>query len=178
MYVALASLGVLYILNLFSIIQSIVLCYDKRFSSWRDASILNKLYNMFSTFISLSLSHKFKNLMFSRLFAFVIFSAQLDDVKKFKIFNIYSFISLIHSGGCIFSVITIIKLVDTKTQFFYACLDLLIVVGLNVVVSFFNAFKESDYFDETTPEGYLLGKKMFADEDSYNAKISAAGNDM
>lgn len=146
MYLALASLGVMYILNFLSIIQSIVLCYDKRFCSWRDGSILNKLYNMFSTFISLTLCHKFKNLMFSRLFAFVIFSAQLDDVKKFKIFNIFSFISLIHSGGCIFSVITIIKLVDTKTQFYHACLDLLIVVGINVLASFFNAFKLGDYF--------------------------------
>lgn len=147
MYVALGSLGLLYLLNLLSIIQSIVLCYDKRFCSWRDGSILNKLYNMFTTIISILISHKFKNLMFSRLFAFHIFSAQLEDVRKFKILNIYSFISLIHSGGCIFSVITIIKLVDVKTQFFYACLDLLIVVGLNIVVAFFNAFKSTDYFD-------------------------------
>lgn len=147
MYIALASLALLYLLNLLSIIQSILLCQDKRFCTWRDNSFLNKLYNMFSTFISLCISHKFKNLMFSRLFAFHIFSAPLDDVKKFKIFNIYSFISLANSGGSIFSVITIIKLVDVKTQFFYACLDVLIVVGLNVVLAFFNAFKGSDFFD-------------------------------
>lgn len=151
MYVALAALGVLYLLNLLSIVQSIVLCYDKKFSQWRDISLLNKLYNMFSTLVSLIISHKFKNLMFSRLFAFHIFSAPLDDVKKFKIFNIFSFLSFIHSGGCIFSVITIIKLVDVKTQFFHACLDLLICVGLNIVMAFFNAFKQQDYFEEATP---------------------------
>lgn len=151
MYVVLAALGILYILNLLSIIQSCVLCYDKKFCQWRDSSLLNKIYNMFSNFISLVISHKFKNLIFTRLFAFCIFSSQLDDVKKFKIFNIYSFISFLHSGGCIFSVITIIKLVNIKTQFFYACLDVLICVGLNIIVAFFNAFKSNDYFEESTP---------------------------
>lgn len=116
--------------------------------------------------------------MFTRLFAFGIFSSQLDDVKKFKIFNIYSFISFLHSGGCIFSVITIIKLVNVKTQFFYACLDLLICVGLNIIVAFFNAFKSNDYFEESTPEGYLLGRKWNVDGDSFDGKISVAGNDM
>lgn len=102
---------------------------------------MNKFYNGLSTFIGLAVSHKFKNLMFSRLFAFTVFSAPLEDVKKFKIFNIFSFISLVHSGAAIFSVITIIKLVDPQTQFFHACLDVFIVTGLNVILAFFNAMK-------------------------------------
>jgi hypothetical protein len=54
---------------------------------------------------------------------------------------------LISSGGAIFSVITIIKLTDSKTQFFNACLDVLIVTGLNIIFAFFNAIKGKDFFD-------------------------------
>lgn len=71
----------------------------------------------------------------------------VDDLKRFKIFNIFSFISLIHSGSAIFSVITIIKIADNKTQFFHACLDLLIVTSINIVFAFFNAMKGKDFFD-------------------------------
>lgn len=144
---AVGALGVLYLLNLLSIVQSIVLCYDRKHSQWKSGSLMNRGYNAFSTLVGLVVSHKFKNLMFSRLFAFVVFSAPLDDVRKFKIFNIFSFISLIHSGGAIFSVITIIKLADPKSQFFHACLDVLIVTGINVVVGFFNAMKDEDFFN-------------------------------
>lgn len=83
-----------------------------------------------------------------------------------------------HSGGAIFSVITIIKLADPKTQFFHACIDVLIVTSLNIVLAFFNAMKGQDYFDQLTPEGLLLNKKVYGDEDSFNGKISVAGNDM
>ena len=75
----------------------------------------------------------------------------VDDVKRFKIFNIFSFISLIHSGSAIFSVITIIKLADSSSQFFHSCLDLLIVTSLNIIFAFFNAMKVKDFFDEITP---------------------------
>ncbi len=147
LFIALGALGVLYLLNVLSIVQSIVLCYDKKFCIWRDSSCINKFCNALSTILSIFISHKFKHLMFCRLFSFGVFSAQLDEVKKFKIFNIFSFISLIHSGGAIFSVITIIKLADPKTQMFHACIDVLIVTGLNIVMAFFNAMKADSFFD-------------------------------
>ena len=71
----------------------------------------------------------------------------VDDIKRFKIFNIFSFVSLIHSGSAIFSVISIIKVADNKTQFFHACIDLLIVTSLNIIFAFFNAMKGKDFFD-------------------------------
>lgn len=76
-YIALGSLGVLYILNVLSIVQSIVLCYDKKHAQWKDSSAMNKFYNAFSTLVGIVISHKFKNVMFSRLFAFTMFSAPL-----------------------------------------------------------------------------------------------------
>ena len=76
-YIAVGALGLLYILNVFSIAQSIVLCYDKKHTQWKDSSAMNKFYNTFSILIGLLISHKFKNLMFSRLFAFTVFSAPL-----------------------------------------------------------------------------------------------------
>jgi hypothetical protein len=162
-YIAVGALGLLYLLNVLSIVQSIILCYDKKHSQWKDSSAMNKFYNTFSTLIGIFVSHKFKNLMFSRLFAFVVFSAPLDDLKKFKIFNIFSFISLISSGAAIFSVITIIKLADPKTQFFHACLDVFIVTGINILIAFFNAFKSDDFFNELTPEGLMLNRVIFGD---------------
>jgi hypothetical protein len=141
MYVALGALGMLYLLNVLSFVQAIVLCYDRKFTQWKDGSALNKVFNFVANLVGMMVSHKFKNLMFSRLFSFNMFSAMMDDVKKFKIFNIFSFISLIHSGGAIFSVITIIKTADPKTQFFHSCLDVLIVTSVNIIFAFFNAFK-------------------------------------
>jgi hypothetical protein len=79
--------------------------------------------------------------MFSRLFSFHVFSASLDDVKKFKIFNIFSFICLVHSGAAIFGASVALSKVDSSTQLHYACLDVIIVTSINVVMAFFNAMK-------------------------------------
>lgn len=131
----------MYLLNVLSMIQAIVLCYDKRFTIWRDSSALNKCFNGFVTIFSFSLCHKFRNILFSRLFSFHVFSALLDDTKKFKIFNIFSFISLVHSGTAIFGASMALTKVTTSSQLRYACLDVIIVTSINVFMAFFNAMK-------------------------------------
>lgn len=75
-------------------------------------------------------------------------------------------------------MITIIRQADPGTQFFHSCIDLLIVTSLNIVLAFFNAMKGQEHFDQLTPEGLFLNKKVYGDEESFNGKISAAGNDM
>ena len=177
-YIALGALGLLYVLNVLSFIQAIILCYDKRFSQWRDSSAMNKCFNGFGNIISMSISHKFRNILFCRLFAFHVFSAMVDDLRRFKIFNMFSFISLISSGAAIFSAFMVIDKPTSKTQFYYACLDVIIVHVINIIFSFFNAQKPSDFFDEQTPEGFLLNKKMYGDSDLIEGKVAIAGLDI
>lgn len=131
----------MYVLNLLSIIQAIVLCYDKRFAIWRDNAALNKCFNGFVTIVSFCICHKFRNILFSRMFSFYVFSAMLEDLKKFKIFNIFSFISLAHSGTAIFGATVALTKTHQSSQLYYACIDVIVVTGINVFMAFFNAMK-------------------------------------
>jgi len=70
-----------------------------------------------------------------------VFSALLDDLKKFKVFNIFSFISLAHSGAAIFGVCVAISSVETSSQLYHASIDVIVVTGINVFMAFFNTLK-------------------------------------
>eukprot|EP00919_Chromeraceae_sp_WS-2016_P000435 GHVR01001093.1.p1 GENE.GHVR01001093.1~~GHVR01001093.1.p1 ORF type:complete len:151 (+),score=4.51 GHVR01001093.1:2740-3192(+) len=148
LFIGLASLGFLYLLNIFAIIvQSSMLCSDRNFSSWINTTS-NKVFYIFASLISLIINHKFRNIIFSRLFTFSVFSSQMDSVHKFKIFNIFSFLSLLHSGGAIFAVSVAIKNVSPNTQLYYECIDVIIVTSMNVIMAFTNALKGDEFFHE------------------------------
>ena len=103
LYLGGGALAFLYILNLFGlIIQNLVFCSDKHFLSWHIACA-NKCFSTIANIIALVCNHKFRNILFCKLFTFGIFTAQLDSVAKFKVLNIFSFLSLIHSAGAILS---------------------------------------------------------------------------
>lgn len=88
--------------------QTSILSKDFNFKQWNQGP--NACTFIGITIASVLLSHKFRNILFSKLFSFSIFSAQLEDVSKFKVFNIFSFLSLLHSGGAIFAAaVTITK---------------------------------------------------------------------
>ena len=102
-FVGAAALAYLYVLNILSlIVQNIVFCYDKHYRQWY-AFGPHKCCTVFTNTISALTSHKFRNLLFCKLFTFSVFTAQLDTVSKFRIINIFSFLSLLHSGGAIFA---------------------------------------------------------------------------
>ena len=71
--------------------------------SWKESSRFNGCFNGFVGVISLLISHKFRNILFCKLFTFKIVSAKLDQVDHFRIFNIFSLISLVGSGTAIFA---------------------------------------------------------------------------
>lgn len=92
--------------------------------------------------------------MFSKLFTFAIFSAQLESINKFKVINVFSFLSLLHSGAAIFAVGIAIGTVTKQSQLYYECIDVIVVTAMNALLAFFNVMKSNDFFYEMTPEGF------------------------
>lgn len=159
-YIGLGAMGFLYIMNITSwIAQSVFLCYEKEFVAWTSESRFHKCFYWFTGLISLVANHKFKNILFCKLFTFKVFSARLDRVDHFRIFNIFSLISLIHSGAAIFAAGIALTKTNSREQLFHECIDVIVLTGLNVVLAFFNTHKDKDFFEETTADGYSLHKK-------------------
>lgn len=77
-YIGIAALAYLYLLNIFAlIIQNIVFCYDKQFRTWYAAIGFHKCSAFWVNLLSVLFNHKFRNVMFCKLFTFSVFSAQL-----------------------------------------------------------------------------------------------------
>ena len=77
LFIGLAALAYLYVLNILAIIiQNIVFCYDKPYRQWY-AFGPNKCCSIFVNIVSFLTSHKFRNILFCKLFTFSIFTAQL-----------------------------------------------------------------------------------------------------
>ena len=127
--------------------------------TWTNESKFHKCFYWFTSFISVLVNHKFKNILFCKLFTFKVFAARLDRVEHFRIFNIFSLLSLVHSGGAIFAAGIALTKTNMKEQLFHECVDVIVLTGLNVVLAFFNTHKDKDFFEETTIEGYALHKK-------------------
>ena len=69
LFIGLAALGYLYILNIFAtIIQNAIICYDKHFSGWYFGC--NKCFYIFTNFFAFLTNHKFRNIVFCKLFTF------------------------------------------------------------------------------------------------------------
>lgn len=145
--IGLSALAFLYLLNIIAaFVQSAFLCYDKPFTTWKENFALNRFFYYLTSIVSLCTSHKFRNILFCKLFTFGIFSAQLEDVSMFRIFNIFSLLSLVQNAGAIFAAATAISYVKVSGQTYYACIDIIVVSSLNAVMAFFNASKPKDFF--------------------------------
>ena len=176
--IGLAGLGYLYILNLVATLaQSIFLCYEKEFTTWKESSRLNSCFYGLVNIVSLTLSHKTRNVLFCKLFTFKVFSAKLDSVHHFRIFNVFSLLSLAHSGAAIFAAAIALKYIDPLGQIHYEAIDVIVLTSLNVLLAFFNTHKDKDFFEEITPEGFNLHKKNKLDEDFLPDKIKIEGHD-
>lgn len=96
--------------------------------------------------LSLVINHKIRNILFCKLFTFKIFSAKLDRVDHFRIFNIFSLLSIVHSGAAIFAAAVAFKYINSKEQVFYECIDVIVLSSINAILAFFNAHKDKDFF--------------------------------
>lgn len=97
---AIAYLMLLNILALF--IQNLTLCNDKHFKSWHNDKA-HKITSVVVNIVSTVCCHKFRNILFCKLFTFGIFTAPLESTSKFKVLYIFSFLSLLHTGAAIFA---------------------------------------------------------------------------
>lgn len=177
LFVGIAALLYLYILNILALVaQNIVFCADKHFSQWYSVGT-NKGCTIFTNVVSTLCCHKFRNVLFCKLFTFGIFTAQLDSVSKFKILNIFAFLSLLHSAAAVFAAAAAIPYTTSFTQPYYACVDVIVVTSINAILAFFNVMKPRDFFYERTPDGFDLKKKIKGEDDYFEDKIEPAGKD-
>lgn len=91
--------------------------------------------------VALLVSHKWRNILFCKLFTFRIFSARLDRLEHFRIFNVFSLVSLVHSGAAIFAAAVAIGKTDSTQQLYYGCIDVIVLHSLNAAMAFFNTHK-------------------------------------
>lgn len=152
--VGVAAMGYLYIMNILAVfIQNFFLCNDKSFKSWLKSGA-NRFVTVLVNIIATLANHKFRNLIFCKLFNFDIFTAQLDSLSKFKVINIFSFLSIFHSGAAIYSASAAINSATLMSQLYFACIDVIVITSINVIMAFLNVLKEKDHFYERTPDGF------------------------
>lgn len=94
----------MYLLNFLALlIQNVYLMGDSSFKKWLDVGS-NRCFYYFVSILSFLTTHKFKNFMFSKMFNFVFLKARLDSVQQFRVFNAFSFLSFLSSGGILFGL--------------------------------------------------------------------------
>lgn len=67
-------------------------------------------------------------------------------MENFRIFNIFSLVSLLHSGGALFAAGIALSKVDSKEQIYQQCIDVLVLTSFNIIMAFFNTHKDKDFF--------------------------------
>jgi len=83
-------------LNLFGlIVQTWQLSYDEKFSKWLKTKCNFVFYGIIVVISALT-NYKFKLILFTKLFNFKCVRAQLEHVQKFRVFNLMSFLGVVH----------------------------------------------------------------------------------
>lgn len=131
-----------YLLNIIAIIvQNLYLMNDTAFQKW-SKSQSNKCFYYIISIISLITTHKLKQLLFTKMFNFTLLKAHLDSIHKFRIFNIFHFISFLSSTSILFSLGLIFGTytlpIDQKLMGY---IDATILTTLMIFVSIFNSKK-------------------------------------
>lgn len=143
MYLAMASLGCIYVLNFLCwITLCVVFNVDRRFAGWRKGTG-NKITYGVVTLLGLLLNLKIVNLLFTRLFNFTVFKAKLETVHKFFCLHFFCFMALLHAFSAMaaagYTLYTMSA--DNRDQLFIACVDLIVVMSIQVLLSVLNAHK-------------------------------------
>lgn len=88
----------LYILNILGFVMMLVVYKrDSQFGAWSRRTCSSKASFVVALCVGLSFSHKYYNVLFSRLFGFFAFKARLDSVSKFFWLHLLSLVSLVQS---------------------------------------------------------------------------------
>jgi hypothetical protein len=95
------------------------------------------------------------------MFNFVFLKAKLDSVQQFRVFNIFTFLSFLSSGGVLFGLGLIYWTIPlTIDQKLMAYIDATVLTVLNMVLAILNSIKSNDFFEEQTEEGFIVNKRI------------------
>jgi hypothetical protein len=170
-FIIVGSMGALYLMNIITFLIFLSSYYrsDIKFKSYLNKSCGNRISYTTSLIICLLICHKYVNILFTKLFNFNIFKAQLINVSRFAPLHVISSLSLFHS----FSAIGVAAYVSynnssASSQLFLSGVDVIVVTVINVVMAGANAHKDDSFFIEKESD-YTLNKKII-DNDEFMAE--------
>jgi hypothetical protein len=143
MYVAMGSLGWMYVINFLAwITLCVVFNRDKRFKAWNKGTG-NKITFGVVSLLGLFVNVKIVNILFTKIFNFTVFKAKLESVSKFFCLHFFCFLALVHSFSAIAAAGYTLYLLPetTRDQLFISCIDLIVVISLQIFMSVLNAHK-------------------------------------
>ena len=81
------------------------------------------------------------------MFNFTFLKAKLDSVQQFRVFNAFSFLSLLSSGGILFGMGLIFVTYDLYlNQKLMAYIDATVLTAVNIVLAILNSRKDDNLF--------------------------------
>jgi hypothetical protein len=114
---------------------------DMAFQKWSKTNP-NKCFYYIISIIALLTTHKLKQILFTKMFNFTILKSQLDSIHKFRIFNIFHFISFLSSASILFGIGLIFGTYSLQTdQKLMSYIDGAILTTIMIFVSIFNSRK-------------------------------------
>lgn len=169
-WIVVGAILLLYVINVLAFaMMFLVYRKDLQFAVWSKRTCSSKASEIVALCIGLAFTHKYYNMLFSRLFGFYAFKAQLESVSKFFWLHLVSLVSLVQSVMAIAIASYIIhQTKDSVNQTLLCALDVVVVYIVNILAAGSNAHKSEDFFEEYDGE-IALNKKINA-EDSCHAK--------
>lgn len=143
MYIAFGSLTWLVIVNIMCFIAFLVVFLrDEKFKIWLKSTGNRVTYGIVVA-LSTLFTFKLTNIIFSKLFNFMIFKAKLEHPSKLFCLHFMPFISIFHSFAALIAAGYLLYTWDSRAQdqLFIACIDLIIVITLQIVLAIFNSIK-------------------------------------
>ena len=127
-----------YIINFCSIQQLYHFKKDKIYLSWVDQNHKHRKLDQFANYMSIIVSHKIRNILFSNLFGKKMFGAVSKQSKRQALMNRFCMASLIPSILAISSGSLVFNKLPIYTSLFYACIDVVILSLLNSSITILN----------------------------------------
>jgi hypothetical protein len=162
-WLLLGGMGALYLLNfIFLIVQNISLRNDKRLKSWLGGTFNTCWYYLLSL-LGLFTTNKLKNLLFSKLFAFSVFSVRLESTHQLKSYNAFGFFAFVPALATIAGTgMLVYETTAAYDQLFMAEIDVLILSVLVLVLALCHIRKDEDFFEDTDEDGLHINKRVDA----------------
>jgi hypothetical protein len=146
MWIIIGAMGVIYLLNFITFILLLsVYRADSKFQIWLARACSSRGSFAAAILISLFMCHKYCNILFTRLFGFNSFKAQLESVRKFYSLHVISLLSMFHSLPAI-GVASYISYNNTSSttlsQLFLSGIDVIVITVINLIMTGANSQKD------------------------------------